>query len=592
MWVLRKENSKSSTPVIFGPTPFQKSNLEFEKSIQPPELIERLLLSRGIKGQFWTALFEPKLSELKDPHVLKGMDLAVNRLVQALLNNEKICLYADFDLDGTSGLALTKTALENFGYNNISFYQPRRLREGYGFHVEAVQELAQLGVNVIVTIDVGITSHKACQVAKELGIDVILTDHHLPSENLPVAYTIVNPNQGTCSSGLGYLCGAGVAFYLMRALRRALVEKNINPKMTEKIKAWDLKEILDVFTIATLTDMVPLIEDNRVLVKHGLMALKNTKRPGLQQLIKKLNFDGKDLTSSDVGIRIAPKLNALSRMDSEILPIHIYIEKSSADAEQLVEKMFDSNQDRLDLQSFAETCAEELLSHWTHNNFVFLYSDQFHRGVIGLVATKLAQSTNKPVFIGSLNSEGIIVGSSLQPDDSNTSLVEALFFCGTALNRSGGHYSAAGFELNVKNVEQFIVGLNRFYNLEGEKSIRTTEYDLEAQFSDVNENYLRWHYSMGPFGVGFPEPLYRFNRLRVESIKELKGGHLKLFMVEESHQNHTAIEALCFSPKEKTKALIKENYYYDILGEVQKNSFRNKTTVQILVKDIVANENK
>ncbi len=373
----------------------------------------------------------------------------------------------------------------------------------------------------------------------------------------------------------------------MRALRRKMVERNFDSRLTEKIKSWDIKEILDVFTIATLTDMVPLVEDNRVLVKHGLVALKNTRRPGLRELIKKLNFDGKDLTSSDVGIRLAPKLNALSRMDSDILPIHIYIEKSSANAERLVDKMFDSNQDRLDLQSFAESKAEELLKPWTYKNFIFVHSDQFHRGVIGLVATKLAQAYNKPVFVGSLNSEGIIVGSSRQHDDSTTSLVDALFYCGEALNRSGGHFSAAGFELNVKNVQDFISGLDRFYNLDRTNALRQTEYDLEAQFSDVNENYLRWHYSMGPFGVGFPEPIYRFNRLRLESIKELKGGHLKLHMIEVGLDRSSAIEALCFSPKEKVRALLKENQFYDILGEVQKNSFRGRDSVQILLKDIV-----
>lgn len=586
MWVLRKENYK--VPLIFGPA--HETSLNTNSSLKPPELIERLLISRGIENQFWSDLFEPKLSGLKDPFALKGMDRAVERLLSAFEEDEKICFYADFDLDGTSGLALTKTAFEKFGFSNLSFYQPRRLKEGYGFHAEAVRELAALDVKVIITIDVGITSHAACTVAQELGVDVILTDHHLPSETLPLAYTIVNPNQGDCPSKLGYLSGAGVAFYLIRALRRKMVERNFSNKITEKIKAWDIKEILDVFTIATLTDMVPLIEDNRVLVKHGLMALKHTKRPGLRELIKKLNFDGKDLTSSDVGIRIAPKLNALSRMDSEILPIHIYVEQSAADAVRLVEKMFDSNQDRLDLQSYAEGKAEELLKEWNQDQFIFIFSDQFHRGVIGLVATKLAQSYNKPTFIGSLNSEGIIVGSSRQPDDSNTSLVDALSFSGDALNRSGGHYSAAGFELNVKNADKFIQKLKQFYDLEKKNSVHKTEYDLEAHFSDVNENYLRWHYSLGPFGVGFPEPIYRFNQLRLVALRELKGGHLKLNFVEDSGGQVIAVDALCFSPKEKVKAMIKENHFYDVLGEVQKNFFRGKVSVQILVKDIMEAE--
>jgi single-stranded-DNA-specific exonuclease len=585
MWVKRKENSTSLSASISRGS---SENLSAPQTIRPPELIEKLLFSRGIQYENWAQLFEPKLSDLKDPFLMLGMDKAVARLIQAYINNEKICLYADFDLDGTSGLALTKTALEKFGFSNILYYQPRRLKEGYGFHAEAVTELSALNVKVIVTIDVGITSHAACLVARDCGIDVILTDHHLPNDSLPEAYCVVNPNQGHCPSGLGYLSGAGVAFYLIRALRRKLVETQISPERAEQIKSWDLKEILDVFTIATLTDMVPLIDDNRVLVKHGLVSLKNTLRPGLRQLIRKLNFEGKDLTSADVGIRLAPKLNALSRMDLDVLPIHIYLEMNMTRAEVLVEKMFDSNQERLDLQSYAESTAEKLLETWTYNNFIFLQSDQFHRGIIGLVATKLSQSKNKPVFIGSLNSEGIIVGSSRQPDDCETSLVDALFFCGEALNRSGGHYSAAGFELPVKNLDRFIAGLDQFYNIESGRRVKKTEYDLEAHFSDVNDQFLKWHYSLGPFGVGFPEPIFRFDRVSIENVRELKGGHLKLTMVETTNDVESKVEALCFSPKAKVKELIRKQGYFDILGEIQKNSFRNKVTIQILLKDLVA----
>ncbi|MGZ3798449.1 MAG: single-stranded-DNA-specific exonuclease RecJ, partial [Pseudobdellovibrionaceae bacterium] len=282
-----------------------------------PPLIGQILASRGFSdsSQVDKFLF-PKLTSLKEPLLLKGMDQAVARLGQAALHKEKVCIYADFDLDGTSGLALLKLGMQALGFADVIHYQPKRLSEGYGFHAHAVEELHKQGVTLIVTVDVGITANPAVEKAQALGIDVILTDHHLPGAVLPPAFVIVNPNQKSDDSGLGYLCGAGVAFYLLRALKRYFFDHPTLPKNN-----FDLKEVLDFFTIATLTDMVPLLEDNRVLVKHGLLKLSETRRPGLRALLAELGLENRPLTSQDVAIRFAPKLNALSRMECGILPI-------------------------------------------------------------------------------------------------------------------------------------------------------------------------------------------------------------------------------------------------------------------------------
>lgn len=349
-----------------------------------PDLISRVLASRGLEQNQLDTLLNPKLSELKDPFLLKGMDIACERLVQAYLKNEKICIYADFDLDGTSGLAILKTGLERIGFKDVAYYQPRRLSEGYGFHAEAVEELKNLGISLIITVDVGITSFKAFEKARQLGVDVILTDHHLPADTLPDALVVVNPNQKACTSGLGYLCGAGVAFYLLRALKRSFFE---NPQLPKN--EWDLKEVLEFFCIGTLTDMVPLVEDNRVLVKHGLVALAQTKKAGLRALLEALNLDGRELTSQDVAIRFSPKLNALSRMESEILPAQIYLETNDRKAQEMVEKVLTNNQTRQSLQSDAEAKALKALENWSEPDFVFVSSEFFHRGVIGLIAIKL-----------------------------------------------------------------------------------------------------------------------------------------------------------------------------------------------------------
>ncbi|MFN3453906.1 MAG: single-stranded-DNA-specific exonuclease RecJ [Pseudobdellovibrio sp.] len=565
------------------------SQSSFKESQKPyPELIDRLLSSRGLSESEIELILNPKLSLLKDPFLLKDMDLAVSRIKQAYKNKEKICIYADFDLDGTSGLAVLKTALENLGFKDVSYYQPKRLSEGYGFHPHAVEELKTIGIDLIITVDVGITSHAAFIKAKELGIDVILTDHHLPAETLPEAYCVVNPNQKDCTSKLGYLCGAGVAFYLARALKRAFWEDEAFPK-----HEWDLKDLLDLFCIATLTDMVPLVDDNRVLVKHGMVALQNTKRPGLKVLLEALDLKGRALSSQDISIKFAPKLNALSRMESDILPIHIYLEESLSKAKSMVDQVLKNNITRQNLQSDAEAKAHELLKDWSYDDFVFVASEEFHRGVIGLIATKLSQDYNRPAFVGSVNSEGVVVGSGRLPVGYETGLVDALGFSSENLTRYGGHSAAAGFELHADKMSQLIESLVAFYQqLKQNPREVEIDFDTTAKLSDVNSQFMKWYDHIGPYGVGFSIPLLRFNKLMIQKITELKGGHLKIQLVEteltfeSSESKIKTVDAFLFSPQEKHRKLIKVGQIFDILGEIQWNYFRNKQSIQILVKDI------
>ena len=560
-----------------------QSQKPIEVSMGFPHLIGQLLHSRGIAAENIDSILNPKLSHLTDPSQIYDMDLATERFVQAYKNNEKICIYADFDLDGTSGLAILKDGLEKLGYKSISFYQPKRLAEGYGFHAHAVEELHLLGITLIVTVDVGITSFAAFQKAKELGIDAILTDHHLPiSENniekLPDAFCLVNPNQKKCTSGLGYLCGAGVGFYLIRSLKRAFLNDPDLPKNN-----WDLKELLDLFCIGTLTDMVPLVHDNRVLVKHGMIALENTIRPGLRCLLEKLDLGGRPLTSQDIAIRFAPKLNALSRMESGILPIHIYLETSQSKARELVDQMMKNNLTRQTLQSSAEEKAFQLLTDWKNPDFVFVVSDEFHRGIIGLIATKLANDLNRPAFVGSLNAEGMIVGSSRLPNGFDGNLVIALKSAENYLTRFGGHAAAAGFEFATLNHENVLNSLTSFFS-ETKKNPKPIEieFDAIAKLSEINPLMMKWHDHLGPYGMGFQIPIFRLNDLNLKKIKELKGGHLKLSF---DSADQSKIDALYFSPIESRKKDIIEGRKYDVLGELQINYFNRNQTIQLLIKD-------
>lgn len=545
-----------------------------------PDLIARVLASRGLNQDNLDDLLNPKLSGLKDPLSMLGMAKAVERIVQAYKKNEKICIYADFDLDGTSGLAILKQGFEKIGFKDVSYYQPKRLSEGYGFHAEAVEELKNSGISLIVTVDVGITSFKAFEKALELNVDVILTDHHLPADELPKAFTIVNPNQKDCRSGLGYLCGAGVAFYLLRAVKRAFFDDSSLPK-----NEWDLKEVLEFFCIGTLTDMVPLIGDNRVLVKYGLKTLATTTKPGLKSLLEALKLDGRELTSQDVAIRFAPKLNALSRMESDILPAHIYLETDYKKSEKMVYRILENNETRQSLQSEAEKKAFKMLETWNEPDFVFVSSPEFHRGIIGLIATKLSQHFNRPAFVGSENSEGMIVGSSRTPPGSEISLVAAMKGTDGVLNRSGGHAAAAGFELHAKNQFLFVEKLKTYFkSFETEEQATEIDFDTVAELSEVNSNVMKWYNHIGPFGVGFHIPLIKFDQVSLDSIKELRGGHFKLNFSDQS-QSHK-VDGLMFSPSDRLKNTLSLGGKYQILSELQWNYFNGRKTIQLLIRDL------
>lgn len=550
-----------------------------------PSLISKLLVARGVRAdQELEKLLYPKLVDLKDPLSIKGMSQALERLGVAFLKKEKICIYADFDLDGTSGLALLKTGLLALGFEDVLHYQPKRLAEGYGFHAKAVEELKEQGVSLIVTVDVGITAMAAIERANELGVDVILTDHHLPADGvIPPAFVVVNPNQGDCPSGLGYLCGAGVAFYLLRGLKRYFHEQPELPKSD-----WDLKEVLDFFTIGTLTDMVPLVEDNRVLVKHGLVKLAETKRAGLRALLQELDLCDRPLTSQDVAIRFAPKLNALSRMESGVLPIDIFLLEDVAQAKSMVSQVMKNNSTRVQLQGDAEIEAQELLKDWQYSDFVFVASKNFHRGVLGLIATKLTQVYNKPAFVGSIGEDGMIVGSARLPQGQEACLVEAMSPSQAILSRYGGHSAAAGFEISHSKLDIFLKNLDLHFSEIREKP-KPLElfFDVNADVTDINVNVMKWHDFVGPFGVGFSIPLFCFERVQVISKRELKGGHLRLKLT--SADGRESVEALLFTPTPRQVQAIGEvPGFYSVLGELQWNYFAGQKTIQVLVKDLKA----
>lgn len=560
----------------------QNKVVDFPWANDFPSLVKSLALARGFTSleqlQSW---INPRLQDLKDPNLLKGIDPAVLRLVQAFINQESVALYGDFDLDGTSALALLEKAFKSFGFKNLFVYQPSRLSEGYGFHVHAVESLKEKGVSLILTADVGITSIAAAHKCKELEVDLIVTDHHLPLQELPIALSIINPNQTECTSGLGHLCGVGVAFYVVWALRRKLIQENL---ITET--ALDLKDLLDCFVIGTLTDMVPLVAENRVLVKHGLNKLAQTSRVGIQLLLEELKLWGRELSSQDVAIRFAPKLNALSRMELNIRPLDLFTVDNIHDAESLVSKVMKQNEMRVSLQAEAEQLALKEAQKWIDEPFVFICHESFHRGVIGLVATRLAQAFQKPAFVGSIGpGEGIVVASCRAPNEGSWNLVSALEYASLYLHRFGGHAHAAGFEFQIDQFGQITQLLkNYFLDLKNKELVSEVYYDAAIQIADINAKSMQWLQAMGPYGQGFEVPLFYFNQVQVVNTRNLKGGHVRISLKDS--ETSATIEALLFSPTQEQLEVLKNAPVLDILAEPQWNYFQSQKTVQLLVKEI------
>ncbi len=552
---------------------------------ETPPLIQRLLLARGLsQSAQLESILSTKPSSLADPCTLLDMNLATARLIKAFELEEKICVYADFDLDGTSGLALMLDGLAQLGFKDVVPKQPGRLADGYGFHPHIVEDLAQQGVKLIVTVDVGITAMAAAARARELGIDVIITDHHQVIDKIPEAIAVVNPNRPDDTSSLGYLCGAGVAFYLLRALKRSLVDKKLISEAT-----LHLQSLLDCFAIATLTDMVPLIEDNRVLVRLGLKQLELTKRPGLRSLLENLGMADRPLSGQDVAIRFAPKLNALSRMDGALKPIDLYVVSDVQQAEGMIKQVLESNSNRVQFQEEGEQEAFALLKNWTDPRFVFISSPLFHRGIIGLIATKLAGATGLPTFIGSKNADGVITGSGRMPNGKPGSLVAALEKAEDFLVRFGGHEAAAGFELIHLKEQSVIEKLSEYYaGMESSPQSAAQFYDIEARADEIDETSMQWLDRLGPFGTGFALPVFRINRAKINDVFKLRGGHLRIRL--EDIKTGKRVDGIYFSPPPRvSENLPRKGDVVDLIAEIQWNYFGGAKSVQILIRDIIVN---
>ncbi|MCC6138339.1 MAG: single-stranded-DNA-specific exonuclease RecJ [Bdellovibrionaceae bacterium] len=562
----------------------QKNPHSLDRWKEVPASVQNFLQLRGFSNYAEALEFlNFSLKDIADPLRLLGMERSVERLATAYKNDEAICVYGDFDMDGTPAVALLVRGLKELGFKKVFGQQADRHKDGYGFHVHLADKMIQdHSVGLFITVDVGITDVQAVRELQNRGVDVIVTDHHQEKEELPPAYAVINPNQKNCTSGLNHLCGTGVAFYVMIALNRYFRDNKLSPNGIE------IKNLLDCFAIATIADLVPLKKENRILVKHGLKVLEKTNMHGIRALMTALQMNNKALNPNDVGIRLVPKLNSLTRMGGDLMPLDLFLVDNPEEALSYATKALDVNDLRVQSLKKAEKELEEhvakaAIANPKDTSFFWSYSSTFHKGLVGLLAARVVNNTQKTAFVGALMADGeTIVGSARTADVGGHNVFAALTSCESVLNKFGGHPQAAGFEVSLKNVDRFSALLRDYFLAQPQEDVseQNSNFDMIVSIRDAKE-FLTWIDKLEPFGVGFAAPVFCFENMMLTEVKPLKGGeHFRLLLRDETGDS---LSAVVFSYK---GAPIMERGVYTLTGEVQWNEFRGNRTPQMLVQNL------
>ncbi len=489
------------------------------------DLLDLLLVNRGIDLSQRASFLNPSYSELDDPFELADMKVAVDRLKSAYDKDENILIYGDYDSDGITSTALLLDALKSLGFNNVEYRLPNRFYEGYGLNKTVIEHLLPKP-DVIVTVDCGSMNHVEIESANKLGIDVIVTDHHSVSDDLPEAIAVVNPNRPDSKYKNRSLSGVGVAFNLAVALQREL---NTLPLGQEK---W----LLDLVAIGTIADLVPLNSENRILAKYGLMVLSKTRRLGLKYLMSTAGFAVNDIKSDTVAFGIAPRFNAAGRLESAELALDILLAETESEAKSSVERLEYLNQKRKALQNkiIDEATKQAELSD---DAVLVLTGKNWHEGVVGIVASKIMETFSRPAFV--LHDDGEFLKGSAR-SFGEFSIAEAIHANADLLESGGGHAAAGGVKLKKENLDEFTKQINKLYKSKKLKDqLRFLEAKVDIDLPDLsllNKKFYDLMSQMEPFGVGNPEPIFLVHNLRIERLQKLgrEANHYKLRVSDES----------------------------------------------------------
>jgi len=494
------------------PRPNHLATRTLQESLGLERLVASVLVHRGYAEPSAAREFlSSELNALEDPFKLRDMEAALARLTQAIATREPILLYGDYDVDGASAIVVLKKAIEILG-GIADFFIPHRLKDGYGMRQEVIERAAASGVRLIVSVDTGIRANDVVRYAKERGIDVIVTDHHLPDRELPPAVAVLNPNRPDCAYPNKHLCGAGVALKLVQAML---------PRSTlpARRQAALLDSFLKPVAIATVADIVPLIDENRVIVRRGLSGLRQVRNPGLRALLTVAGFaDGEMPSAHQVAFRLAPRINAAGRMATASDVIELFLTSDEARARTLAEQLDALNRERQQVETeivetILEQCEEN--SGLAENKTALVFSGPgWHPGVLGIVASRLVERFSRPVFVLSdaLNveaGEGPHLGGSGRSIPA-FHLLEALESMPHLFKKFGGHRQAAGLTIRVEHLSEFQRRFDEFAAAALSPDDLRPSYavDASAGFDELTEPCIEQIFSLGPFGCGNAPPLF------------------------------------------------------------------------------------
>ena len=556
--------------------PATVAQLSAELGIDP--VLSSLLVHRGIRTFEEARLFfRPSLEFLHDPFLMKDMDKAVERISKAISAGEKILIYGDYDVDGTTAVSLVYSFLRKITVN-IDFYIPDRYDEGYGVSAKGIDWAAEMGFTLIITLDCGIKAIDKVEYARSKGIDVIVCDHHLPELEIPKAVAVLDPKREDCSYPFDDLSGCGVGFKLVEAYSQK-----------HGIPFDNLLPLLDLLVVSIASDLVSVTGENRVLAHFGLKMLNERPRTGLKTMIEFSNLEPGHITIDDIVFKIGPRINAAGRMESGRLAVELLTSENPAEALEVGKKINDNNNERKSIDREITAQAFDMVQNGTcccSGNAVVVYAPDWNKGVVGIVASRLVEKYYKPTFVLT-RSNGFVTGSARSVRGFD--LYEAISSCADLLENYGGHIYAAGLTLREENLDEFVTRIDKYVgeHINEEMSTPVVDVDSEINFSQITPKFCRILKQFQPFGPGNSSPVFLTKNVYDNGTgrKVGPGGqHLKLELIQESQPYHQ-ISSIAFNMADLF-AHIHNGNPVDICYSIVENYFRGNSTIQLRIKDM------
>ena len=532
------------------------------------EILAKILVNKNLTEKEDIELFmNPTRKDFHDPFLMPDMEITVDRILKAIENKEKIIIYGDYDADGITSITVLKSFLEERGLE-VSSYIPNRLDEGYGLNKEAIKKIYDEGYRLVITVDCGISGIDEIEYANSLGIETLITDHHEPAEMLPNALAVVDAKRKDNKYPFNQLAGVGVVFKLIQAI-------SIKLNLEEK----EYLKYLDIVCIGTISDIVPLVDENRVIAKLGLKLIAQTKNIGLKALLEIIGF--KEIDSTAVSFGVAPRINACGRMGNEQVALDLFLSKDYEEAKKLALKLNEYNIERQTIEKrIFDEATEKIEKDERDNTCIIVGSEGWHHGIIGIVASKVTEMYFKPsILICFEGNEGKGSGRSIPGFD----LHEALMKCGENLEKFGGHSMAVGVTVKKEYFDKFKQELEEYSkNHDVDKIVPVVNVDSELSLKNVDTDSVKSLKLLEPFGEANKMPLFLFKNLKINSIRALSDGkHLKLTLKDDNYM----INAIGFNMGELSEKYLLDDRV-DVVGNLDINSFNGNESIQIVLKDM------